>query len=262
MRTVDGTLRPGRTARAGFAEAVAAEWTKARTLPSIVWTSALGVVVPPAIAVFVGLTQSLQPDDTVLGGSLTGAVFGQIAAAVVGTLVITGEYGSGTIRATLAASPRRTAVLVAKSVVVSAVTFVVGLAGCVLAAGIGAVLLSGAGYASGDPMPALLGVALSIAAAGVIGLAAGVVLRSSAGAAIAVIGFLLVPPLVGPLFGDRQRWVVGVSPTSVLQKLSQSSDVLPEVAGRLGAWPSLWLLCGGATVVLAVGDRVLRVRDA
>lgn len=39
-------------------------------------------------ALFVGAAESLQPDDTVLGGSLTGAVLGQFAAAVFGVLVV------------------------------------------------------------------------------------------------------------------------------------------------------------------------------
>lgn len=38
----------------------------------------------PVFAVFVGLTGSLQPDDTILGGSLTGATVAQMVAAAVG----------------------------------------------------------------------------------------------------------------------------------------------------------------------------------
>lgn len=261
MTTVDSAVRAV-DARAGFRQAVTAEWTKLRTLRSTVRTLVLTVLLVPAFAVFVGITRSLQPDDTVLGGSLTGAMFAQITAAIVGVLVVAGEYGSGTIRATLAASPRRHTVLAAKAVVTSVVTFVVGLASCVVAAMIGGLILSGEGYASGEPMPALLGIALSIAAVGLLGLAAGVVMRSSAGAITAVIGILLLPPLLGPLFRDWQRWVVGASPTSVLQKLSQSSDAVPEVAGSIGAWPSLWLVLGYAAVALAAGAWMLRVRDA
>ena len=71
-----------------------------------------------------------------------------------------------------------------------------------------------------------------------------------------------IEKLLGPLFQDWQRWVVGASPTSVLQKLSQSSDAAPEVAGSIGAWPSLWLVCGYAAVALAADAWMLRVRDA
>jgi ABC-type transport system involved in multi-copper enzyme maturation permease subunit len=249
-------------ARPGFRQAVTAEWTKLRTVRSTVLALVIGTALVPALAVFVGVTRSLQPEDTVLGGSLTGAIAVQIAAAVVGVLGMAGEYGSGTIRATLAASPRRHTVLAAKATVTSAVTFVAGLAGCALAAAIGGLILAGKGYAPGEPMPALLGVAVIVAAVGVLGLAAGVILRSSAGASTTVIAILLLPPLLGPLFGDWGRWVVGASPATVLQKLSQSSDAAPDVAGSLGAWASLWLVCGYTAVVLAAGAWMLRVRDA
>ena len=50
----------------------------------------------------------------------------QIAAVVLGALVVTTEYGTGMIRSTFAAVPSRGRVLAAKAVVVAAVLFVVG----------------------------------------------------------------------------------------------------------------------------------------
>ena len=50
----------------------------------------------------------------------------QITAVVLGALVVTTEYGTGMIRTTFAAVPARGRVLVAKSLVVVAVLFVVG----------------------------------------------------------------------------------------------------------------------------------------
>ena len=61
---------------------------------------------PPAIA-----------DVTKL--SLTGVYLGQAVVAIVAVLAISGEYGTGMIRTTLAAMPRRTAVLAAKAAVVT-----------------------------------------------------------------------------------------------------------------------------------------------
>lgn len=62
-------------------------------------------VLPVVGAVFIAASGSLQPDDTVLGGSLTLTVVAQMLAAVVGALVASGEYSSGTIRTTFAAAP-------------------------------------------------------------------------------------------------------------------------------------------------------------
>ena len=65
-------IEPG---RAGFAEGLASEWAKFRTVRSTRWTLAAMAAFVLGIAVFVGATSSLQPDDTVLGGSLTGATW-------------------------------------------------------------------------------------------------------------------------------------------------------------------------------------------
>ena len=49
--------------------------------------------------------------------SLTGVYLGQVIVALLAVLAVGGEYGTGMIRVTLAATPRRTAVLGAKAVV-------------------------------------------------------------------------------------------------------------------------------------------------
>jgi ABC-2 type transport system permease protein len=248
--------------QAGFRDVLLSEWTKLCTVRSTLWTVAALAVVTPAVAVFVGLTGSLQPDDTVLGGSLTGATVAQLVAAVLGVLVVAPEFGSGLIRTTLAASPRRWTVLGAKAALVATVVFVVALAGSTLAYVIGDALLAGDGYPQGDPLPALPGVAASVAVVGVLGLALGVILRSAAGAIGAAAGVMLVPPLLGPLFGDWQAWVVGGMPAAALQKLAQSSDAAAGAAGSLGGWPSLLLVGGYTAAMLAAAGWLLRTRDA
>jgi ABC-2 type transport system permease protein len=248
--------------RAGLRQALASEWTKLRTVRSTVWTLAMIVVSTVALAGFVGITRSLQPDDTILGGSLTGAALGQIAAAALGVLVMSGEYSTGTIRATLTGCPRRVTVLAAKSFVVAAVAFVVALIAAGAAYRVATATLSGQGHATGQPMPALLGVALNLAAVAVLGLAMGTILRHAAGAITAMLAILLLPSLIGRLFGDWQPWVTGASPLAALQKLSQSSDATPDLAGSLGAWPSLWLVCAYSVAALAVAAWRLHARDA
>jgi ABC-2 type transport system permease protein len=248
--------------RASFAAALVSEWTKLRTLPSAVWSLAALAACVLGIAVFVGATESLQPDDTVLGGSLTGAGLAQLVGASFGVLVMSREYATGMIRATLVACPRRHTVLAAKAVVTAISLFVVALVACLLAYQFGRALLSGHGYAPGRPMPALLGVAACFSVTGVLALAVGTVLRHSAAAITTMIAVLLLPSLLGPLLGDWQRWVAGASPLAALQKLAQSSDAAPDVAGSLAGWPSLWLVCGYAVVALLGAGALLRSRDA
>lgn len=245
-----------------FSGALRGEWTKLRTARTTVGLSAAVLVLMPALAVLVGATLSLQPDDTVLGGSLTGAVLAQMAAGILGALVVTGEYGSGMIRVTFAARPQRVAVLAAKAVVVAGVAFVAALAGAALAYGTGSVMLGGYGYAAGEPMPALLGVAACVAAIGVLGVAVGALVRHPAAAVTAVLAVLILPELFAPLLGDLRRWVAGGAPAAPVVKLSQSSDASVAAMGGLGGWWSLALVCAYTAVVWAGAAWVLRRRDA
>ncbi|MFD4590975.1 ABC transporter permease subunit [Streptomyces rubiginosohelvolus] len=242
-------------------QALAYEWIKFRSVRSTVWTTVAAAVLPVLGAVFVATTGSLQSDDTVLGGSLTLSVVAQMLAAVVGALVMTGEYSSGTIRTTFAARPRRSTVLAAKAALVAGVMYVLALASCTLAYLVGDALLPEGRYAQGEPLPAMFGIAASFAVAAVLGLAVGTLVRHSAGAVTTVIGLLLLPSLFGPLLGDAERWIAGLSPTAALEKLTQTSDAAADTVGSLGPWPSL-LLVAAYTTVLALGALVLlRRRD-
>lgn len=247
--------------RAPWRRAVAAEAVKLTSTRSLRWTFVAFAVVTPVMAVFVALTGSLQPDDTVMGGSLTAAPVAQIVAAALGAVVMTGEYSTGTVRPTFAAMPRRGTVLAAKAAVVGVTVFVAGLVSSAAGFAIGSVLLSGEGYATGEPFPALVGVATNFAVLAVLGLAVGAILRHSAGAVAAVVGVVLLPPLLAPMFGEAQRWIAGASPTAALEKMTQTSDAAPDVVGSLGAWPSLALVAGYTAVVVAAAGLTLRVRD-
>ena len=115
-------------------EALHAEWTKLRTAParsgccsrSSRLTVALGGVADAAATCPSG---GCQLDPAKL--SLTGIYLSQAIVAILAVLAISGEYGSGMIRITFTAMPRRTTVLAAKAVI---------LTGLVLAAGTVAVL--------------------------------------------------------------------------------------------------------------------------
>ncbi len=58
-----------------------------------------------------------DPEDLVASGPLQGYYLGQLLMGALGVLVVSGEYSSGMIRATLAAVPTRLPVLIGKTVV-------------------------------------------------------------------------------------------------------------------------------------------------
>ncbi|HEY8543892.1 MAG TPA: ABC transporter permease subunit [Acidimicrobiales bacterium] len=248
--------------RAGWRAAVGAELLKLRGTRSLVWTLVATGLVLPVLAVVVALTGSLQPDDTILGAGLTGAVLAQLLAAVVGALTVTGEHAHGTLRTTFLAQPRRAVVVAAKAVVVAGTVAVVGLAGSGAAFLLGLATLDRAAHPTGDPWPALLGIALTLAVTALLGLAVGAVVRRSAGAVAAVVGVLLAPSLLAPLAGDLQRWVAGASPAAALEKLTQTSDATAETVGALGGWPSLLVVVLWTAGLLATATRLVERRDA
>ena len=124
-------LRPGRYGISGLLKS---EWTKLRTVRSTMWTLGITVVVGIGISALAaaetrshwatmgpGQRASFDPTST----SLTALLFCQLAIGVLGVLVMSAEYGTGTIRATFSAAPRRPLVLAAKVIVFGVVTLVV-----------------------------------------------------------------------------------------------------------------------------------------
>ncbi len=99
---------------------ILAELTKIRTLRSTFWTFLTAILLGTGFGLLLGLSfrasRGGEPTDTAdsLFASFYAITFAQIAIAVFGVLVISGEYSSGTIRATLAAAPQRGRLYLAK----------------------------------------------------------------------------------------------------------------------------------------------------
>ena len=121
----------------GIWRLLAAEWTKIRSVRSTLWTLILLVVVTVGFTSLLTLAISASwdrsrpgehativadPVGAILG---TGITFGQLTICVLGVLVISSEYSSGAIRASLLAVPRRWPMLAAKAVVFGVIVFVV-----------------------------------------------------------------------------------------------------------------------------------------
>jgi len=248
--------------RAGYREAVWSEWTKFRTVRSTVVLAVVLGAAFPVFAVVVAATESLQPNDTILGASLLGgATIAQVLAAGLGAVLVTGEFKTGMIRTTLTACPRRLVVLAAKATVAAGTVVTVTLPSAAAAFGVGVAMLDGDTYATGDPFPAMLGVVLAIASIAVLGVGIGTIVRHSAGAVASVIGVVLLPGLLAPLLGDVQRWMGGASLNGVLQKMTQSSDATHDAVGSLGAWPSLAVVAAYTVTTVLGAVWVLRHRD-
>jgi ABC-2 type transport system permease protein len=255
-----------------------AEWTKLRTLPANAWLVAAtaGFTVAASVAALSTVDTSHCPspaecfeDTTKL--SLAGVWFGQVAVLVLAVGMIGGEYGTGLIRATLAAHPRRHAVLATKAAILSAAVAVAGTAGVLGALAAGRFILPGNGFSAEHGYPPLsvtdpatlraaAGTVLYLVLVGVLALGVATAVRSTAGAVTGVLSLLYLAPVLAGLVSDpvwHERLAKLAPMTAGLAiQATRDLDRLP-----IGPWAGLGVLAAWAAVAVLAGGVVFTVRD-
>jgi ABC-2 type transport system permease protein len=248
-----------------MSHALAAEWTKLRSIRSTDWLLLLGAAVTVGLAVLitVGLgTGSVEVTGGAFdpaGISLLGIWFGHITVAVVGVLTMTSEYTTGSIRTTLAAVPRRGMLLAAKLVAVGLIVFGIGTATSLAAFLAGQAVLAGQHRAVGlgDPgsVRAVLSAGGYLTAMGLLGVALGALLRHTVAAVLAVLALGLGPALLGALLPAWVRdHILYYLPGPIGYRIT-ATDPAPTVVDyvALSAW---------VAVLALLAFVVIRRRDA
>jgi ABC-2 type transport system permease protein len=246
------------------------EWIKLSTLRStwitlaaaLFGTIAVGALASWAIdAHWARMSPGDRAGFSPVSQSLTGVYLAQLAIGVLGVLVISGEYATGMIRATLSAVPRRLPVLWAKLLVFAALTFVVTLIGAVVSFFLGQALLHSHGTTIGAPgaLRAVVGVALYLTVVGVIALGIGFALRSTAGGIASVFGLLLVLPAIGHVLPTS--WQTDVLPYLPSEAGGALYSLHPG-AGTLSPWVGFAVMCAWAAAAVVAGAVALQRRDA
>jgi ABC-type transport system involved in multi-copper enzyme maturation permease subunit len=226
------------------------------------------------IAPFVPIVDPLQV-------TLYGTLFGAIAIIALGAVFITGEYRRGMIRTTLAASPRRGRVLAAKAIVIGSVTFVAGLAGATVAFVFAERKLTALGWTppvwhdwaltSQVGVRVVLGTAALLAVTALLALAAGTILRRSAGAITAVIALVIIPLVLAVILPTAPAaWLLRYTPaaafglqTSTLRYPQVTTGCVPyHGCYPLAPWTGFAVMCAWAVLALGVAACLLRRRDA
>lgn len=249
------------------------EWIKLRSLRSTRWTAlivaaamvGLGIVVLrwyPSHWQHLPAAQKASFDPANSG--FAGLAIAQLAVGIIGVLVMTSEYSSGMIRATLAAVPDRRLLLAAKAAVLGLAALAAGelLSFVTFLAG-QAVLTSPAPHATlGQPgvLRAVLLAGAYLCLIGLIGLGIGAIIRHSAGAIAALVSLILVLPLVLlPFPGSVQHSAGRYLPMMIAENSLTVTRPLPFA---LSPWAGLGMLCLYAAAALAAGGLLLARRDA
>jgi len=253
-----------------------AEWTKIRSVRSTMWSLLAFVVVAIGFSALIAIVISNtwnspgdHPNHVTLLTDPTAVLFGagfglgQLAICVLGVIVISGEYSTGAIRASLLAVPRRIPVLAAKAAVfalldliVSAITvFAVFFITTAILRSHVSITLSQPGITR-----ACIGGILYLTVLGLFALAVGGLIRHTAGAIATVIALVLVvPPLISLIPGTIADHVHGYLPTVAGQLVGQSSQ---QPADVLSPWQGFGVFCLWTAVLLAACGWLLVRRDA
>ena len=256
-------------------EALHAEWTKLRTVPGTSWlllavvalTVALGIVADAATKCPAGGCQ-IDPAKT----SLTGIYLSQAVVAILAVLAIGSEYGSGMIRVTFTAMPRRTTVLAAKGVVVAGLVLAAGtvaVLGSVLAARL---ILPGHGFTAAHGYPPLslgdgpvlraaAGSVLYLALIALLSLGVAAAVRDSAVAIGIVLGLLYVIPIIAAAVGAPgwHRHLQQIAPMTAGLAIQATTGLRTQ---PISPWAGLGVLAAWAAAALLAGGLLLRLRDA
>jgi len=245
-----------------FPQVARMEWIKLRSLRSTWWVLAATVAGAVGIAVAVGVnTEDAAADLT--NNALAGISLGLLLVGVLGVLVMTGEYSSGTIRTTLVAVPNRPLLLAAKAAVFAVVALVAGEAAGFIAffAG-GAALPAGiAGPSLGQPgvLRAVMLSGAGFCLVGLIGLGLGAMVRHTP-AAIAVLvgGVYVVAQFVAVLTHSLMAYL----PIAIVaNSLTVVRPVAEDQVAFLSPWAGLGMLCLYAAGTLGAGAWLLARRD-
>jgi ABC-2 type transport system permease protein len=268
------SAQPGRF-RPVAGDLARSEWIKLCTVRSTYWTllaAAAGMIAFGALLTaayvrhYTGAGPAARSAFDPAAYSLSGFFLAQLAIAVLGVVVMTSEYATGSIRSTLAAAPQRGTVLAAKAAVFGAVAAATGIASAFAAFLTGQVILSQKGIEAHIGGPGVLrsvtGAGLYLAVLGLLALGLGTVIRRTAGAVAAVVGlFLVLPVLVQGLPSGWQAAITRYLPSAAGQAIIGRTKFTPP-GHLLSPWTGFALFCAYAAAALTAAAVGLNRRDA
>lgn len=266
------TLDPRRNVpgtRPGFSSTLHSEWIKFWSVRSTTWSAGMLFVLGAGLTALICATNaewlaSSEADESPGSFITFGMTFAQITAVVLGTLAVTAEYGTGMIRATLAATPRRGSVLAAKALVLTGTLFVLGTVTAFAGYFAGNWFLDreGIGLALSDDgvLRSMVGSGLYMAGLGLFAAAVGLLVRHTAAALSTVLALVFVVGNMAFLLpGAWGEWTAKLMPGNAGSPIAAPVSFNPEL---MAPWTGFAVFAAEVLAVLAVGWLVFSRRDA
>ena len=265
-----GTIpRLAHAGRVTQARVAVSEWTKLRSLRSTRWSLFAAILLTigfPVLFAFVTSSHwgSMSPSERAnrhpLDIALAGVNVSQLAVAVLGVLVVTGEYSTGMIRASFSAVPKRLPVLWAKTGVFGVVTFALMLPSVVAAFYASQAILARhhllqTSLADAGIGRSVVGGAVYLLLVGIFALGIGAIVRNTAGAIATFAGiFFVIPPLMNVLPSSWNHAISEYLPSEAGRQLfsltHDSSSLSPLWGGVLFAAYCAFVLAVAAVLLL------------
>jgi ABC-2 type transport system permease protein len=270
-----------------FFRLLRSEWIKLWSLRSTWWTLGSTIVIMVGVALLMSFVAQLVMDQagdaemsaeeqasmgglfgapTVIAG---GYEFAALVVAVLGAMVITGEYSTGMIRSTFAAAPGRLGAFAAKAAVLAVVTAVLTTVSLLASWAVSYPILNAndmtLDWSDGDQLQKLYCVVIYTVLVALFALGIGTLLRHTAGAIFTTVALFMVLPFVFSIavaFASSVDWVLTVN--KFLPSVAGSA-ITPYGAGApdvFDPWVGVSVLAGYTVIVLVGGALRLKLDDA
>lgn len=266
--TAATATRSGVELRPTFARVVRSEWIKLRSLRSTVWVAVLTIGIMAAFAGLFAWAVVSFPEavPTSAGVIVVGYPIAQLAISVLGVLVITGEYATGSFRSTLAAEPRRLRVVASKALVLLLAAFAVSVLALALSAAVAIPVMQAGGIEvrfGADDIRALVGATLYLTVSAWFAFGIGLLVKNTAAAITTVVGILFILPIIVQLIAATTgaEWLRDLY--SYLPAPAGSAVVSGDAMGFAGLepWAGFAVFCGYTVAALAAGTIAFARRD-
>jgi ABC-type transport system involved in multi-copper enzyme maturation permease subunit len=276
--TPEATAAARRGRPAGFGHLLLSEWTKIRSVRSTTWTLIAFVIVTIGFAALITWVTAANwngpraadrdaraladPTSIIFGVAV---YLGQLTLSVLGVLVITTEYSTGVIRASLLAVPKRLPMLLAKIMVFAVLVVILAEIVAFGSFFVGAAILhSHVSVSLSDPgiLRATIGAGLYLTVFGLFAMGIATLVRHTAGAISIAVGVAFLLPILAGLLPDTSFWnhLVGYLPEQAGSLIYLVHETSNQVV--LSAWEGFGVLCIWAALLLGIGGYLLRRRDA